>query len=310
MFDCRFYSPNVNKKMKHGSSRSLDPDGFCFEEGITMQLKNIVAQLLQSLKNRETARQDWLALQRAGSAEQYDARRKHLALDDQVETEYRTLIETLTASQSNGMTEFDLMTLGSDEQDGLRHVLSERLLLHLVEPLKPETLPELVDAWRQAAFTLEAARALDSLRMSVTADELPAAIEAFDGRSRSNQPQAWDRAVATYHALRASLIGDAEAVDADRLNGEATHQNARRWLARYDNLREQLQTMVERLNDSNALSSELDELETAARRALVSAMDGGLCRQRQLAPQPQVQRQWEVMTETETETRESLRQFF
>ncbi|MBX3152200.1 hypothetical protein KF728_18725 [Candidatus Obscuribacterales bacterium] len=262
-----------------------------------MTLKLKISQLLTLLQNRETAKEDWLALQREGSDGQREARAKHLALDDQVEDAYHELIETLNTSRSNGLIEFDLMTLNSDETDGLRRVLSERFLLHLLELEKPEELPEMVDAWRQAAFTLEAARAIDSLRQAVAADELPAAIEAYVGRARTNQPQAWDRAVATYLALRSHLGGD-EVVDAVRLDGDATFLNARRWLARYDSLTELLQTMVEQLNDSDALRFELEELETDARRALVSAMDGGLCRQRQLAPQPQVQRQWEVATMT------------
>jgi len=265
-----------------------------------MSLKNNIAQLLKSLRERSEARELWLTLQRAGSADQVEARRKHLALDDEVESNYRALVETLTASQSSALIEFDLMDLSETEADGLRHVLSDRGLLHLLEPARHETLPELVDAWRQAAFTLEAARALDSLRLSVVADELPAAIEAFDGKIRMTQAQAWDRAVGTYQALRAHLAGDAEVVDADKLNGHATHQNARRWLSRYDKLTEQLQTMVERLSDSNALSFELEELEVDARRALVSAMDGGLCRQRQVAPEPQTRWQTRTMTETET----------
>ena len=256
--------------------------------------------MLTLLQDRATAKEDWLTLQRDGSDGQRAAREKHLALDDKVEDAYRELIETLNLSRSDGLIEFDLLTLTPDEHNGLRRILSERFLLQMLEPLKPEELPEMVDAWRQAAFTLEAARAIDSLRMSVTADELPAAIETFDGRARTNQPQAWNRAVATYLALRTHLVGDAEVVDAARLDGEATHLNARRWLARYDTLTEQLQTMVERFNESDAIRFELEELETDARRALVSAMDGGLSRQRQLAPQPQVQRQWEVATKTET----------
>lgn len=272
-----------------------------------MTLKLRILQLLTLLQDRATAKEHWLALQREGSDGQRAAREKHLALDDKVEDAYRELIETLNASRSDGLMEFDLLTLSPDEQDGLRRVLSERFLLHLLEPLKPEELPEMVDAWRQAAFSLEAARAIDSLRMSVTAEELPAAIEAFDGRARTNQPQAWDRAVATYLALRTHLVGDAVVVNAERLDGEATHLNARRWLARYDSLTELLQTMVERFSESDALRFELEELETDARRALVSAMDGGLCRQRQLAPEPQVQRQWDVATKTGT--REDLQSF-
>lgn len=267
-----------------------------------MSLKNNISELVQSLTDRAAALERRRTLEAERSPEQYEARRVHLALDEQVEAHYATLIATLVASQSGGLIEFDLLTLGSSEADALRRLLSERGLLHLMEPARPNTLPELVDAWRQAAFTLEAARALDSLRMSVVADELPSAIEAFDGKIRNTQPEAWLRAVATYQALRANLAGDAEVVDADRLNGEATHQNARRWLKRYDDLTELLQTMVERLSESNMLSFELEELDVPARRALVSAMDGGLCRQRQLAPQPQTRRQLEVMTETETET--------
>lgn len=267
-----------------------------------MSLKNIIAVLSKSLTDRAAAREHWLALQSAKSAEQYDARRAHLALDDQVEANYVSLIDTLRASQAGGLIEFDLLTLSEEEVDALRRALSERGLLALIEPARPNTLPELVDAWRQAAFTLDAARALDRLRMSVVADELPAAIEAFDGKIRTAQPEAWLRAVATYQALRANLAGNAEVVDADRLNGNATHQNARRWLKRYDDLTELLQTMVERLSESGALSFELEELDVQARKALVSAMDGGLCRQRQLAPQPQARPQLETMTETETET--------
>lgn len=273
-----------------------------------MSLKNNIEQLLTTLRQRAAARDNWLALQREGSDEQFAARNAHLALDEKVEVEYNQLIETLTRSQSTGLTEFDLMTLCADELDGLHHVLSERLLLHLLEPVKPNTLSEMVDAWRQAAFTLEAARALDSLRLSTVADELPAAIEAFDGKIRITQPQAWERAVATYQALRDALAGNAEEDDADRLNGDATYQNARRWLSRYDNLSEQLQTMVEQLSDSNALSFELEELDVHARRALVNAMDGGLCRQRQLAPEPQTRHQ--VQVKTETESGEDLDPFF
>ena len=267
-----------------------------------MSLRNNIAALLKSLTDRAAAKEHWLALKAEGSADQYDARRAHLAIDEQVEANYRDLVDTLTASQTGGLVEFDLLALGQSEVDSLRRLLSERGLLALMEPARPDTLPELVDAWRQAAFTLEAARALDSLRMSVVADELPAAVEAFDGKIRKTQPGAWLRAVATYQALRVNLAGDAEVVDADRLNGEATHFNARRWLKRYDDLTELLQTMVERLSESNMLSFELEELDVDARRALVSAMDGGLCRQRQLAPQPQTRRQLETLTETETES--------
>jgi hypothetical protein len=264
-----------------------------------MSLRNNIAKLVESLTNRAVARE---VLKTATASNHAEARRSHLELDDLVETNYANLIETLTASQSNGLIEFDLISLSSTECDALRRVLSERGLLALMEPPRPNTLPELVDAWRQAAFTLEAARALDSLGMDVVADELPAAIVAFDGKIRTTQPQAWLRAVATYQALRAHLVGDREVVDADAVNGNATLQNARRWLKRYDDLTELLQTMVERFSDSDMLRFELEELDVHARRALVSAMDGGLCRQRQLAPQPQTRRQLETMTETSTES--------
>ncbi|MBX3137881.1 hypothetical protein KF707_16770 [Candidatus Obscuribacterales bacterium] len=92
-----------------------------------MTLKLKISQLLTLLQNRETAKEDWLALQREGSDGQREARAKHLALDDQVEDAYRELVETLNTSRSNGLIEFDLMTLNSDETDGLRRVLSEAL---------------------------------------------------------------------------------------------------------------------------------------------------------------------------------------
>lgn len=283
-----------------------------------MSIKNNIKQLVQSLADRSAARERWLTLTRERSDGQYEARCAHLALDEQVEENYGSLTETLTVSQSGGTLEFDLDELDRDEFVALRRLLSERGLLELMEPARPETLSELVDAWRQAGFTLEAAGALDKLRMSVEADELPTAIsgtgaayradrqDSLDGKIGRFQEEAWNRAVASYQALRARMAGDSQDVDAGKLNGDATFQNARNWLKRYDDLREQLQTMVERLQENNALSFELEELEADARRALINAIDGGLCRQRQLAPQPKAQPRYEVDTMTQTGAQSDL----
>lgn len=255
------------------------------------QLKAILDDLLASVQTRAELRDTWLKLSSEGSADQVEARRRHLAQDDRCEALVASLVETLTASQSGGMIEFELMAIGHEQEASLRSILSERGLAGLLEPSRPQTLPDMVRAWREASHALDAARQINRLRTSCEAGDLPALLTAYESECRN--VDGWKRAVTTYNAIRSQLASERVdgGADVEDMNADAAIANQRRWLARYDGLREQLQTMVESLKDAGSLSFELEELEFEDRRALISAIDGGLIRQTQ------------VQTETKTQAR-------
>jgi len=281
-----------------------------------MSLRIQLNELLAAMHLRVTLKETWLELTRAQSDEQYDVRRQHLAQDDLCEAKLAELVGTLQTSQEGGMIEFDLMVLDDAELDKLRSILDERGLFRLLQPSKPENLHDLVRAWRQASFTLDAARYINQLRMSCVAADLPRAIE--EGAATCRNEDGWKRAVATYLAFRSKFIQDSgiggaevdndlpvtAVVNDDDLNAEATHANMRHWLARYDNLREQLSVMVERLQSSNSLSYQLDDMELDDRRALINAIDGGLVPQLQTQTQTKARPQVATMVAEKEETAE------
>ncbi|MBX9671061.1 MAG: hypothetical protein K2X93_25955 [Candidatus Obscuribacterales bacterium] len=266
-----------------------------------MTLRSIVAQLIQLLADRETARLNWLRLQRERADGIQEARDAHLALDDQVERGYAQLVEMMSNSRRFGLTEFDQLGLDDADRINLRHLLSERLQMQLLARPRPETLQELVPTWRHAMRTLEAARVLDRLQCSSGPDEFPTRIAGFDGKFRTEHPDAWDRAARAYEALFASLCNGVQFTGTPLWNeqGRALRECIRRFREHYDQLGEQLQTMLEELGEG--LSVEMSELEPEDRAALRAVMEDGLHRQRQLAPQTKADPRTRVDTLTEEE---------
>ncbi len=266
-----------------------------------MTLRSIVAQLAQLVADRETARLNWLRLQKERADGIQEARDAHLALDEQVEQGYAQLVEMMSNSRRFGLTEFDQLGLDNADRINLRHLLSERLQMQLLERPRPETLQELVPTWRHAMRTLEAVRALDTLQSSSGPDEFPTRIASFDGKFRTEHPDAWDRAVRAYEALFAAQCNGVQLTGMPLWNeqGRALRECIRRFREHYDRLGEQLQTMLEELGEG--LSVEMSELEPEDRAALRAVMEDGLHRQRQLAPQTKADPRTRIGTLTEEE---------
>lgn len=277
-----------------------------------MSLSERINGLMEAMQTRTLLREKWLAMSR-GQAEgdPVQVRRQHLAQDEVCERLTIELVQSLQESQADGLTEFALMTLCPDKVSALESILVERGMIGLLEPAKPDNLQDLVRAWREASIARDAARHIIKLRYACEACDLASAIDAHEAELKeahneeSFEVRDWRRAVATFNALRSAFACQREdgGADADDLNGDAAHANERRWLKRYDTLREQLQSVVERLMETNMLSAELGDMEFADRRAVVNAIDGGLVRQLQLAVQAKPQSRWatEVQEDEATE---------
>ncbi len=263
-----------------------------------MTLRSLISQTTQLLAEREAARLKWLELLKARSAEAGAAREAHIELDAQVDQNYTELVEMLSTSRGFGLTEFDLLGLDEQERKNLRHLLSERLQMGLLERPRPDTLPELVTLWRAAMLTRDAARELEALQGSSGPDEFPARVASFDGKIRKMHPRAWDRAVRGYEAVFAALTNGVQFTGSPLWNeqGRAARDCVRRFREHYERLAEQLQSMIEEVGDG--LWVEMSELGTDERAALRAALEDGLDRRRRLAPQTQADPRTRVGTMT------------
>lgn len=251
-------------------------------------LNQHVDQLIAVAQHRETAKTTWLnMLNGEVEGNVMEARRAHLDLDEQFEQKIRDIIESLKEAQTSGLTEFELMTLGREKTELLSQLLAERGFAELLTPGKPESLTELVTNWRAAAATLDAARFLNQLRgRCENVADLQALFES--SKSEARNEEAHVRAVGTFQAFLANVPASDD--EEDRV-AEAIHANIRFWLKRYDDLTENMRDTLEPLVERGSLRDELEEMDTATRRAVIAAVDGGLIPQRQ------------TQTETKPETR-------
>lgn len=251
-------------------------------------LNQKVDQLIAAATQREAAKTRWLnLLEGEGEGNVMDARREHLGFDEQFEQTIRDITESLREAQANGLTEFELMTLGREKTEMLSQLLSERGFAELLTPGKPESLTELVNNWRAAAATLDAARLLNQLRGRC--ENVADMLALFESsKSEARNEEAHVLAVGTFQAFLANVPASDD--EEDRV-AEAIHANIRFWLKRYDDLTEAMRDTLEPLVERGSLRDELEEMDTATRRAVIAAVDGGLIPQRQ------------TQTETKPETR-------
>lgn len=252
------------------------------------KLNQHVDQLLAVAQQRDAAKTRWLKLlEGEGEGNAMDARRAHLDLDEQFEQKVRDITESLREAQESGLTEFELMTLGHEKTELLSQLLAERGFAELLSPGKPESLTELVTAWRAAAATLDAARFLNQLwgRCENAAD-LQSQLESSKVEARNEEAHV--RAIGTFQAFLSNVAASDD--EEDRV-ADAIHANIRFWLKRYDDLTEDMRDALEPLVERNMLRDELAEMDTDTRRAVIAAVDGGLIPQRQ------------TQTETRTQTR-------
>lgn len=244
-------------------------------------LNQKVDQLIAVATQREAAKTRWLKLlDGEGEGNVMDARREHLGFDEQFEQTVRDITESLREAQANGLTEFELMSLGREKTEMLTSLLLERDFAELLLPGKPESLTELVTNWRLAAATLDAARFLNSLRSRCeNVADLLALFES--SKSEARDEEAHVRAVGTFQAFANVAASD----DEEDGVAEAIHANIRFWLKRYDDLTEVMRDTLEPLVERGSLRDELEKMDTATRRAVIAAVDGGLIPQRQTQTQ-------------------------
>src|SRR5579883_873370 len=162
-----------------------------------MSLNEKIHRLITAMEHRQELKQIWLELVEAGSDEQSQARRNHLAEDDVCEGLIVEIRGDLNTARNDGLSEFVLMALDEEATRALHQMLSERGLLNLLEPTKPNSLVEHVQIWRDTSATLDAARQINRLRREYLTSELGSALAACEAEllesdgDESRRFQAW-----------------------------------------------------------------------------------------------------------------------
>lgn len=249
-----------------------------------MTLKISIEAVVRAGKAKDEARERWMALLSEGDSAQMEARRRHLALDDEYEALVSSLVETLAGVRVEGMLDLQMAALTGELRQALSHIASERGFREMLEPVRITDLNELVSAWRNAAHTLDAAQRLNVVRQMSEPESFESACA--EERKGYRNPEAFDRAIAIFETL---IEGADEGTDEGDRMAEAAYATIRRARRSYDALCEQLQGMLEEANDRGMLDYVLADLDPEEKRAVRDAIAGGFIRQRQAAPEPRAE---------------------
>lgn len=241
-----------------------------------MTLKQYYEAVDSAGKAKDEARERWTALLSAGDLAHVEARRKHLALDEEYEARVIALTSALCDIREDGMLDLELAELGEDLMLALRRLASERGFRELLEPVRINDLETLITTWRKAAATLDATQRLNTVRMMSEPETFDDAVE--EERDSYRDEEAWERALTLYRKILAGVQTELEL--AERMS-EAAYAAISRARKHYDTLSEQVQSVLEDLNERGMLDYALADLEPWLRRVVYDAISGGLIRQRQ-----------------------------
>jgi hypothetical protein len=231
--------------------------------------------LLEAGRVKDEAKERWLKLMREGSTEQGDARQAFLARDNDFSLRAGELGKQLVEWRDIFSLEEAVDALSDELRLALRRAVAELRFDHLLAPIKPVGLAALAATWHSACALLDAARAIEERcrRQEVELEFSALRAEAAGYRN----PGAWTKAVTVCELLR-RYLGD----NSRERMSEAIYAAFRHLLSEYDQLTEQLQTVLEDLHDAGCLGIELGELDPDLRRVVQDALASGLVRQRQL----------------------------
>lgn len=253
-----------------------------------------IEALLSACRVKDQDRERWLTLQRECSNEQVSARQKFLAADYDCAMRAGELGKAITDLRDIFCLEIAVDSLPDDLKRALRRVIAERRMDSLLAPFKAVGLGPLGAAWRNAARLLDAAQSINEYGRREDAD---LEFEALRKSAESyRNPESWTKAV-TVCELQFEKMRHGDQDRRERI-GDAIAMAVRHLQKAYDQLTEQLQTMLEDLHHAGALGTELEELDPDLRRFLQDAL-GGLVRQRQT--QTGIKRKTQTVTTVEAE---------